>query len=296
MKNNKKNSGIIFAENNRKDWGGLSAVLVDGQSINSKSFVVENKTGLVLSYWFEGAIKSAYKLGSDKWLNQNSLKDSFMIAGAHEMAQWRWRIMGKEDPSLAMLLNIEQTLIDSIAVEAGIDRQSVDFHHLTNQRDPLISHIFKRLLVELKSDDPLSKFSTDILKQELVVHLLRKYTVHSKKVGSIAKGLSEKQLFLVNDYIESCYDQEIKLKDLAGLVNLSEYHFLRLYKRSRNITPYQYILQCRFNRAQVLLSSTFLTVQQIAFQIGYKDASAFNKAFNKYAGISPSTYRKQCLP
>ncbi|MFT6389880.1 MAG: AraC family transcriptional regulator [Cellvibrionaceae bacterium] len=292
--NNKKIPGIILAESNSAVWDGLSSTLVDWQPVNREPFLVQKKTGLLLGYRFEGAIKSTYKLGDDKWRKQECLKDDFMIVRAHEITQWSWRHVSTEDASLlTMLLNVEQSLIDSIVSEAGINPRCVEFHHLANQRDPLISQIFKRLLAELKRDDPLSKFSIDILKQELIVHLLRKYTASSHKINNGIRSLTQEQLCLVNDYIESCYAKDITLKDLAKLVNLSEYHFSRLYKQAAKISPYQYILQCRLKRAQELLSSSCIAIQKIAFQIGYNDSSAFNKAFNKYVGITPSAYRKQ---
>lgn len=195
---------------------------------------------------------------------------------------------------LTSLLNIDQLLIDSVASKScDINYKTIEFNQLTNQRDPVIKSIIQRLMAELKNYDPLSKLSVDILKQELVVHLLRQNGVQVYKKETHKKGLSEQQLIKVNSYIESHYSTEITLKDLANLVNLSEYHFARLYKQVANITPYQYILRCRFERAQQLLVESNLTIQQIAFEIGYKDDSTFSKAFNKFFGMSPGLYRKR---
>ena len=63
----------------------------------------------------------------------------------------------------------------------------------------------------------------------------------SQKKEDCEKGLSKDKLYTVNDYIESYYFRDIALKDLANLVNISEYHFLRQYKKATHITPYQYI-------------------------------------------------------
>jgi AraC family transcriptional regulator len=290
----KKIPGIILAESDDKAWEGMKAVSVDWQPVNRKPFLIEKKTGIVLGYRFEGAIKSTYKLGDDKWRRQDCVKDDFMIVRAHEETKWSWQNMSAEEDSLlTMIINIEQSLIDSITSQVGIDHTRVEFHHLANQRDPYVTHIFKRLLLELNTMDPLSKLSVDTLKSELIIHLLRNYTVLAHKVEESTKGLSEAQIATVNDYIQAYYYNDITLKELANLVNLSEYHFSRLYKQSTGVTPYQYILQWRFKKAQELLSFTTLTVQQVAFQVGYKDASSFSKAFSKYFGLTPGLYRKQ---
>ena len=287
--------GIVLAESgNSEKWIGLKATAIDWQPVNRNPLTVKKSDGIILGYRLEGAIKSTYRLGEDRWRNQNCLKDDFMIVRAHEDGQWSWKNMsGADDSLLTMLINIEQSLIDSVASQVfEIDYSAAEFSHLINQRDPFVKDIIKRLLYELKNDDPLSKFSIDLLKQELVVHLLRHYSVFNHRLECHVKGLSKKQLRRVNDYIESYFHTDISLKELAGLISLSEYHFARLYKQSTKVTPYQYILTCRFKRAQQLLVETSLTTQQIAFQVGYKDDSTFNKAFSKYYGVPPGIYRK----
>ncbi len=289
--------GVVLADTKDKCWSGVNAFSVDWQPVNKKPFIVPKKTGLVLGYRFEGAIKSRYKLGDDKWRTQECRKGEFMIVRAHEETQWSWRNMSAENDSLlTMILNLEQSSIDSVVSNAAdMDHKLAEFSHRANQRDHFVSDIFKRLHVELMNDDPLSGFSVDLLKQELIVHLLRRYSVFEKKVNDNAKGLSKEQLHRVNDYVRSYCAKEITLKELADLANMSEYHFSRQYKKASHISPYQYILDCRFEKAQQLLETTTLTIQEIALEVGYKDSSTFSKAFRKHFGVTAANYRKQIL-
>ena len=161
-----------------------------------------------------------------------------------KQTKWCWHNISDEKESLLMLtINVEEPLINSVASEAvDIDHRLVEFHHRINQRDLVISDIAKRTYSELINNDPFRKISVDILKQELTVHLVRRNTVYVTKKEDCEKGLSKEKLYIVNAYIESYYFRDIALKDLANSVNMSEYHFLRQYKKATHITPYQYII------------------------------------------------------
>lgn len=299
MSNKNKNTssvpGIILAESDKRQWQDINAFSVDWEPVTNEPIVVPKNNGIILGYRFEGAIKSNYKLGDDSWRHQECIKDDFMIVRAHEETRWRWETMGsgdEDDSLLTMILNLEQSLINSVASNAAdTDHRLIEFNHQINLRDPVISYIFKRLHFELMNKDPLGRFSIDLLKQELTVHLLRNYSVFRQKIQDSKDGLSKQQLRLINDYIETNCHQNIALKNLADLINLSEYHFLRQYKAASNITPYQYILKCRFTRAMDLIKNSQLSIKQIASQVGYNDPSVFSKAFNKHFGFSPSFYR-----
>ncbi|MBE9211915.1 helix-turn-helix transcriptional regulator [Plectonema cf. radiosum LEGE 06105] len=74
-------------------------------------------------------------------------------------------------------------------------------------------------------------------------------------------------------------------------MNLSQYHFCRLFKQSTGITPHQYLTRCRINKAKHLLSKTELTITDIAFEVGLTNHSSFSRLFRKYVGVTPSSFR-----
>ncbi len=90
---------------------------------------------------------------------------------------------------------------------------------------------------------------------------------------------------------EHLYEQ-ISVSMVAGAVNLSPSHFSRRFKRHTGYSPYEYIVLRRLDRAKYLLTSTQLTVKEIAYQIGYNSEENFIHGFQKNVGISPSLFRK----
>jgi len=287
--------GIVYADSTSKNWRDIRASAINNAPINNEIQAILDKTsGLILGYRFDGAIKSRYKLGDDPWRYAECHKGQFMVMCSHEASQWSWETMASEGDSLMMMVHLEQTVIHDIVERVThLDTNLIEFKHVFGQRDFVISDIAKRLYFELVNDDPFSHIKVDLLKQELVVHLLRRYGVFAHKVETNNEGLTKKQLVLIHEYIQTHYSEDIRLKDLADLLYLSEYHFSRQYKKITGMSPYQYILNCRFMKAQELLEFTVLTVQEIAFLTGYKDASTFSKAFRRHFKISPGNYRNQ---
>lgn len=91
--------------------------------------------------------------------------------------------------------------------------------------------------------------------------------------------------------IEAGLDQPQPLSELARAAAMSPYHFLRTFRRVVGITPHQFVLRLRLQRAAVRLRRTRHPVSAIAFDAGFGDLSTFNRRFRKVMGMPPSVYR-----
>lgn len=80
--------------------------------------------------------------------------------------------------------------------------------------------------------------------------------------------------------------------DLQRALGYSPAHLNRLFKEHFALTPYEYLQKCKFRYARNLLQSTDITMQKIAYEIGYSNLSHFFKNFRKYYGVTPGEYRK----
>ena len=93
------------------------------------------------------------------------------------------------------------------------------------------------------------------------------------------------------EYIKDSLDTNITLDDLASNSKLSKYHFLRTFKNSIGLTPHQFLLIQRIEKAKELISKG-ISLSEIAFQTGFSDQSHFNRSFKKMYGYSPSSLNK----
>lgn len=94
------------------------------------------------------------------------------------------------------------------------------------------------------------------------------------------------------DYMQENYDRKITTADLAKLTGFTEGYFCSRFKQSTHCTPVEYLNKIRIQHAKLLLASQNLSVEQVMEQSGFSNFSYFGKVFKKYAGCSPSAFRK----
>ena len=104
-------------------------------------------------------------------------------------------------------------------------------------------------------------------------------------------GLPQHQLRQVLDYIEASLNQDIKLADLAGLIDMSQFHFSRLFKQSLGISPHRYLLQQRLEKAKQLLQNSDRLIIDIALECGFNNHSHLSKQFKQMTGLTPKAFR-----
>lgn len=86
----------------------------------------------------------------------------------------------------------------------------------------------------------------------------------------------------------------ISLKDLARNAHLSEFHFLRIFKRYSSETVNEFVTRFKMERAAIFLCvNPKITIATISMEYGYNDSSSFSRTFKKHFRISPTNYRKQ---
>lgn len=103
-------------------------------------------------------------------------------------------------------------------------------------------------------------------------------------------GLSGWQQKKLTDFIEEHLADDVPLGTLAGLVDLSPYHFARAFKRSFGAPPHRYHVGRRIERAKALLRDRSIT--EVARAVGFVETSSFSTAFRRVTGASPREFRR----
>ncbi|SFB10562.1 transcriptional regulator, AraC family [Collimonas sp. OK607] len=108
--------------------------------------------------------------------------------------------------------------------------------------------------------------------------------------SSTSGTLSVSQLRRIRDYCEAQLAQKITLDELAKVIGLGRFQFLKFFKRTVGMTPHAWLLRMRLERACALLNRPDRCLTQVAQEIGFYDQSHFNRAFRQAFGVAPSQY------
>jgi AraC-like DNA-binding protein len=96
----------------------------------------------------------------------------------------------------------------------------------------------------------------------------------------------------VLDYMRAHLDERLVLEDLARVVDLSPFHFLRLFKAQHHATPQQMLMALRLYKAKELLAQGHAPAQAAA-TVGLSDQAHLTKAFSQRYGVTPARYQRQ---
>lgn len=87
------------------------------------------------------------------------------------------------------------------------------------------------------------------------------------------------------------YQQQLSIEELARQLGYHRAHLFHAFKVRTGLSPKQYLMKVRMDKAKQLLTGVALTVDQIASSVGFNDALYFSRQFRKITGMSPSEYR-----
>jgi transcriptional regulator GlxA family with amidase domain len=116
-------------------------------------------------------------------------------------------------------------------------------------------------------------------------------TIMSSPAKLTRGGLTPRTLRRVQEYIETNLEGTVSIVLLAGVACLSPFHFARAFKQSTGVTPRDYLIQRRVERARELLADTNLPISEIAVATGFADQSHCARRFREHVGLSPRDYR-----
>ncbi len=136
------------------------------------------------------------------------------------------------------------------------------------------------------------QFILENLNLQIIINLLRTLDSNCSQYLKMKDYHEKKSINHVIDYMYDNYNQDFSLEEIAGTVNYSPFHFIRIFKAETGKTPYEYLLDIKIDKAKQLLKNTNLSITDICFSSGFNNRSHFSVVFKKKTGYSPSQYRK----
>lgn len=158
-------------------------------------------------------------------------------------------------------------------------------------RYPTLDADFQNLLCYAGAE--LARYGSDVhLSRALGGVLLR--ALHARLFGERSEQLGNGlDMARLDAYIGEHLSRRITVLELAQVACLSPSHFHALFKDCAGLTPHQYLLRARLDRASRLLRETPLALVRIAEECGFSSQSALTTAMRRYLGLTPKSLRDQ---
>ncbi len=196
-----------------------------------------------------------------------------------------------EKPLDNMGILLEPEFAAKIAVENRFNA-NFEFFDTTGNQDPLIQQIGLTLLAESNSKTPTGKLYADSLIQTLTLHLLKNYSSAKSISENLNGGLSGYKLRRVEEFINENMEEDLSLAEIAEVADLSQFHFARAFRKSTGLTPQNYLMKQRIERAKILLAKDDLPIVEVSLRTGFKNQSHFTTLFRKFTKFTPKMWRE----
>lgn len=159
-------------------------------------------------------------------------------------------------------------------------------------RNSLIHQMVEHIYAIADRDDTAARLLTDSVGETLRLVIAKTCAVHrpprvERRPGTLDAAGRSKVIELLKDGIGST----VSLETLAHQANMSVPVFITAFRAAFHTTPYQYLLDLRFERAKHLLRYTSRTITEISTLVGFSRPSHFSSAFRRRIGVSPKEYR-----
>jgi AraC-like DNA-binding protein len=153
-------------------------------------------------------------------------------------------------------------------------------------------YIVKEKILEMRTLTGARRISLLIDILEMIFHHENKQTLSSTNFMQNYHGYDTEKINKVYEYVLSNFREEITLKKMADLANLSETHFCRFFKSRTRKSLIEFVNEVRISHACRLLIEQEKSVNEIAFESGYNNIANFNRQFKQIKNITPLSFKK----
>ncbi len=194
------------------------------------------------------------------------------------------------DEARAVVVALGAGLLDEAADALGLRGTGM---RLATGPDATARHLLLALHHEVESGGAGGLLFAESVGRALAVHLLRHYAPTLPDRGDTHGRLTRSQLRAALEFIASHLAGNPSLAQIAAATGLSPSHFARRFKATVGLSPHQFLLQARIERARCLLRDRRQSLVEIALATGFASQSHFTAAFRRFTGVTPKRYRER---
>jgi AraC family transcriptional regulator len=188
---------------------------------------------------------------------------------------------------------ISQASLDELTFDQGIRRTKGLFSSCLSRHDRVMYGLANALLDQVERANERSALFIDHVALAFFAHVVRTYGNAAAPDDTTPGALSPWQLRRVLDFLSAHLSDDPTVAELARECGLSSGYFSRAFRQTTGVTPHQWLIRKRVERARQLLLGNGLELADIALVCGFVDQSHFTRVFAKFEGESPGRWRRR---
>lgn len=241
----------------------------------------------VISLYLGEPLQSVQWL-DDEILEGQAVRGDVIVKAAGVPHGWK-----RDEPADVLNMQLDPGFLSKVAAENDLDPARAEIVDYPGGADPHVEHIGLALQEELRAGGGAGgRLYAESLATALALHFMRGYATTSQQIEEIGRGLPARALGAVTDLVHDELSRDLSLAELAQAANLSTYHFSRLFKESTGLSPHQYVIWRRVDRAKTLLASGAMPLHQVARAVGFSHQQHLGRHFKRLVGVTPGRYRE----
>jgi AraC family transcriptional regulator len=253
-------------------------------------FLVPATAEPLLSCTLAGSAEFQEREVGDLWVTRQIQRGAVFVTRSKTPYELRWiSPAGQELETIIIHIAVDQFLATVESIYPG-KADEVEVVHFFGH-DTALAHLSFACADMLSARVPGNSRRVADLTQLLTSYLVEKYTDAASEKAESRGGLPIRQLRKVEDYVREHLTEDIPIEALAALVELSSFHFFRVFKQTTGMTPLQFVIRERISRAQQFIRETSRSVIEIGLEVGYTSPSHFAQVFRRVVGVTPTEFR-----
>lgn len=197
-----------------------------------------------------------------------------------------------DEPCYFIILTISEEILWNHFQEKKVEDQ-VQFLKEYNVSDDYLKNLIELFYFETYNKGKSGYFFLNNLLYLFSTYYIKNYSNYLDLFSKRSKSnkINENTIKNIKDFIINNIANELTIEKIALEMNMSKFYFLKEFKKQTGITPYQYILKIKMEKASELLINTNQSLAEIAYSLGFNDQSHFSNTFKRFFNKSPKEYR-----
>ncbi len=275
--------GNLTLDSTAHAWDGLT---LKGYSYTDLEVEIPTMRDFMIVV-YKGGVADMSRRSGGVWTSSRVEPSVVSILTRAEQSQWRW-----DNPINVSHMYLSHSAMAKMAGEVlERDIEDIEMYDLVRSEDKVLPSLQSMLENELKNDGFGGNLYVESLRNQLCIHVLRRFANVIFREQRAYGRLSPTQCRQITQYVEENIEHNITLEDLAKLTQLPVFSLIRKFQTEFHCPPHAYVMGQRLEHAKRMLVRSTIPLKVVAANCGFSDQSHMTRYFRRFLNMTPSEYR-----